>query len=58
MKRRLMTSTTINEFGDKAITAYDAAVIYAKSILDGNPIHFECNDGKWVCVEGDEEDED
>lgn len=57
-KRTMMTAQTINEFGDKAITAYDAAVIYVKNALDGNPIHFECNDGKWICVEGDDDYED
>lgn len=53
-KRQLMTPNRINEFGDKAMTAYDATIIYTKSALDEKPLHFECNDGKWVCVEGDD----
>lgn len=43
----------INTYAQEELLVHDAAIIYQKAILNGAPLHFECNDGRWVCVEGE-----
>ena len=45
---------TVNTYAQGELFVHDAAIIYQKAILNGTPLHFECNDGRWVCVKGDE----
>lgn len=49
----ILTAEICNSFTDEELPIADMEKIYKKTCSYNRPLHFECNDGKWTCVEGE-----
>lgn len=49
----ILTAEAYNNFTDEELPIADMEKIYKKTCSDNIPLHFECSDGKWTCVEGE-----
>ena len=49
----ILTAEICNNFTDEELPIADMEKIYKKTCSYDRPLHFECNDGKWTCVEGE-----
>lgn len=43
----------VNKLDQNDLTVWEADSVYKLDAFLNNPIHFECNNGNWKCVEGE-----